>query len=137
MARAEHVHVQLRTGTQRNLQPHSQSPEHMALKNIGVANEIPGYAQLQRQIHDALRAQHPEWVQPNGGSPICDSYESQLAELLRLSLTTTATPITKNAPRFAISAAQDRHGRRINERAQRERVTTSLHVRGNFLRAKE
>jgi hypothetical protein len=35
-----------------------------------------------RYIH-ALRAQHPEWVQPNGASPICDSYESRFAELLR------------------------------------------------------
>jgi hypothetical protein len=42
--------------------------------------------QLQREMHDALRAQHPEWVQPNGDSPICDAYESRFAELLSLSL---------------------------------------------------
>jgi 2,4-dienoyl-CoA reductase-like NADH-dependent reductase (Old Yellow Enzyme family) len=23
--------------------------------------EVPGYAELQREMHDALRAQHPEW----------------------------------------------------------------------------
>ena len=45
--------------------------------------EAPIYAKLQRQIHHALRAQHPEWVQPDGNSPICDAYESRLAELLR------------------------------------------------------
>jgi hypothetical protein len=45
-------------------------------------DEIGSYAELQRQIHDALRAEHPEWVQPNGDCPTCESYESRLAELL-------------------------------------------------------
>ena len=40
------------------------------------------YAQLQRVIHDALRAQHPDWILPNGDCPTCDSYESRFAELL-------------------------------------------------------
>jgi len=47
-----------------------------------VADEIRSYVELQRQIHDALRAEHPEWVQPNGDCPTCESYESRLAELL-------------------------------------------------------
>jgi hypothetical protein len=46
---------------------------------------IRSYAQLQRQIHDALRVEHPEWVEPNGDCPTCESYESRLAELLGLS----------------------------------------------------
>jgi hypothetical protein len=37
---------------------------------------------LLQQIHDDLRIQHPEWVQPNGESPTCDSYEARLMELL-------------------------------------------------------
>jgi hypothetical protein len=41
--------------------------------------------ELQREIHDALRVQHPEWVQPDGECPTCESYESRLAELLGLS----------------------------------------------------
>jgi len=49
-----------------------------------VRNEIHSYTALQRQIHEALRAQHPEWVEPNGDSPICDSYEQRLSELLGL-----------------------------------------------------
>jgi hypothetical protein len=49
-------------------------------------DEIRSYAQLQRQIHDALRAEHPEWVEPSGNCPTCESYESRLAELLGLSL---------------------------------------------------
>jgi hypothetical protein len=40
------------------------------------------YVHLQRQIHDALRKEHPEWVEPNGESPMCDSYEARLAEQL-------------------------------------------------------
>jgi hypothetical protein len=48
-------------------------------------DEIPSYTQLQQQIHDALRVQHPEWVEPNGDCPTCESYESRLAELLGLS----------------------------------------------------
>ncbi len=44
------------------------------------------YVQLQRQIHDALRVEHPEWVKPDGDCPTCESYESRLAELLALSL---------------------------------------------------
>jgi hypothetical protein len=41
--------------------------------------------QLQREIHDALRVQHPDWIEPNGNCPTCESYESRLAELLGLS----------------------------------------------------
>ena len=50
-----------------------------------ISNPI---AELRQQIHDDLRVQHPEWVEPNGGCPKCDSYESRLAELLE-SLTRT------------------------------------------------
>ena len=50
-----------------------------------VMDEIRSYTQLQRQIHDALRVEHPEWVEPNGDCPMCESYESRLAELLGLS----------------------------------------------------
>ncbi|PYJ24689.1 MAG: hypothetical protein DME91_07830 [Verrucomicrobia bacterium] len=50
-----------------------------------TTDEIRSYAQLQRQIHDALRVEHPEWVAANGDCPTCDSYESRLAELLGLS----------------------------------------------------
>jgi hypothetical protein len=45
-------------------------------------HQIRTYAELRRQIHDDLRLQHPDWVQPNGESPICDSYEARLMELL-------------------------------------------------------
>ena len=47
-----------------------------------AAMEIEPYVQLQQQMHEALRRQHPEWLHPNGESPMCDAYESRLAELL-------------------------------------------------------
>jgi hypothetical protein len=56
------------------------------------SDEIRSYNQLQQQIHDALRVQHPEWVQPNGDCPKCESYESRLAELLGLSSRTHLQP---------------------------------------------
>ena len=50
-----------------------------------MSDEILSYIQLQQQIHHALRIQHPEWVEPNGNCPTCDSYESRLTELLGVS----------------------------------------------------
>jgi hypothetical protein len=41
-------------------------------------------ANLRQQIHDDLRRQHPEWVLPNGESPMCDVYETRLVDLLAL-----------------------------------------------------
>jgi hypothetical protein len=48
------------------------------------SDEIGSYIQLQHQIHDALREQHPEWIEQNGDCPTCKSYESRFAELLNL-----------------------------------------------------
>jgi hypothetical protein len=44
--------------------------------------DIRPYVQLQHEIHDALRQQHPEWIEQNGDCPTCESYESRFAELL-------------------------------------------------------
>ena len=49
-----------------------------------MADDISSFITLQREIHEALRLQHPEWVKPDGSSPICDSYEERFAELLQL-----------------------------------------------------
>jgi hypothetical protein len=59
-----------------------------------MSHPIHTYTELQQQIHDDLRIQHPEWVKPNGESPMCDSYEARLMELLP-----GATPLSifKNA----------------------------------------
>ena len=63
-----------------------------------MPNEIHSYSGLQQQIHDDLRVQHPEWVEPDGESPICDSYELRLAELL--GLTQPANAVRMQPPRF-------------------------------------
>ena len=47
-----------------------------------MSHQIHTYTELRQQIHDDLRIQHPEWVDPNGESPKCDSYEARLMEQL-------------------------------------------------------
>ena len=49
-----------------------------------MANQADTYADLVRQIRNDLRFQHPEWIQPNGQSPMCDYYEARLIELLSI-----------------------------------------------------
>ena len=51
---------------------------------VVLSGQIRTYTELQQRIHDDLRVQHPEWVQSNGDSPICDIYERRLAELIDL-----------------------------------------------------
>jgi hypothetical protein len=51
-------------------------------KLMAVPYQIHTYTELRQQIHNDLRIQHPEWVEPNGESPTCDSYEARLSEQL-------------------------------------------------------
>jgi hypothetical protein len=51
-------------------------------KLMAVPYQIHTYTELRQQVHHDLRIQHPEWVEPNGESPTCDSYEARLVELL-------------------------------------------------------
>jgi hypothetical protein len=46
--------------------------------------QIRSYAELQEQLHHDLRAQHPEWIDANGNSPMVDWYDQRLAELIAL-----------------------------------------------------
>ena len=55
---------------------------NIADQPIGVSHQMYAYTKLRQQIHHDLRIQHPEWIQPNGSSPMCDSYEARLMELL-------------------------------------------------------
>ena len=50
----------------------------------GSTPEIHSYAELKQRIHDDLRVQHPEWVEPDGNCPTCESYERRLAESIDL-----------------------------------------------------
>ena len=49
-----------------------------------MSSKIRTYAELRDFIRISLRIQHPEWVEANGDSPICDSYQARFAELLGL-----------------------------------------------------
>jgi hypothetical protein len=66
-----------------------------------MPNEIHSYSELQRQIHEDLRAQHPEWVEPNGNCPTCDSYELRLAELLGLVQRSRAFRLPESSPEMS------------------------------------
>ena len=70
-----------------------------------MLHQLYTYADLRKQIHDDLRIQHPEWVKPNGESPMCDSYEARLMELLDAS-----TPMDSNET-TAVSHGAFEYGR--------------------------
>jgi hypothetical protein len=63
-----------------------------------VPNSI---AQLRQQIHDDLRIQHPEWIEPNGECPECDFYEARLMEELDI--------FTRRGSEEPIAAIHPRH----------------------------
>jgi hypothetical protein len=63
--------------------PNRRTPHlNLSPKPIAMSPQIHTYTELRQQIHDDLRIQHSEWVRPNGESPMCDSYEARLIELL-------------------------------------------------------
>jgi hypothetical protein len=51
---------------------------------IAMSDKIRTYAELREFIRVSLRIQNPEWVRPNGDSPICDSYEARFVKLIGL-----------------------------------------------------
>ena len=69
-----------------------------------MPNEIHSYTDLQRQIHEDLRVQHPEWVRSNGDCPTCDSYELRLSKLLGL---TQRSQTAQMEPAVFLSHAHD------------------------------
>ena len=52
-----------------------------------LAIEAPAYVALQREMHDALLMQHPEWFERDGKCSKCDDYDRRFAQLLSLFLT--------------------------------------------------
>lgn len=60
----------------------AEPPLALPATTLEVSAKISTYSELQAHVHRALRIQHPEWVQPNGESSLCDAYEARLAELL-------------------------------------------------------
>ena len=76
--------VTLRT-TRAHQQGELDKPPRTTLESFskpsGVSHQAHTYTELRQQIHDDLRIQHPEWIQPNGECPMCDAYEARLIEL--------------------------------------------------------
>ena len=40
-------------------------------KLMAVPYQIHTYTELRQQVHNDLRIQHPEWIEPNGESLMC------------------------------------------------------------------
>jgi hypothetical protein len=57
-----------------------------------MSDKIRSYTELRALIRVSLRIQNPEWVEPNGDSPLCDSYEARFAELLLKTTRPTRSP---------------------------------------------
>ena len=49
-----------------------------------MCDRIHTYIELRVQIREALRRQHPEWIDADGKSSLCDFYEARFAELLAM-----------------------------------------------------
>ena len=80
--RAPRVPMPVRA-SHRALRPNRPAPDFNVLTSpIPMFHQIHTYTELQQQIHHDLRVQHPEWVNPNGESPACDSYEARLTKML-------------------------------------------------------
>jgi hypothetical protein len=61
----------------------------------GNWDQIRTYADLQKQLHRDLMAQHPEWVDANGDCPTCDSYDQRLAVLIAAFQSATSKTVTQ------------------------------------------
>ena len=48
--------------------------------------EAAPYVAPQREMHDALLRQNPEWMERDGNCSKCDDYDRRFAQLLSLSL---------------------------------------------------
>ena len=89
-----------------HLQPGSGPRERLVVTmntthSSSFVAEVPAYAQLQREMHNALLAQHPDWILPNGDCPTCESYDARLAELLLQTLPTKPRGLRQgNTPQF-------------------------------------
>ena len=80
--RAPAVPIPLRH-SRRAFRPIPRAPTlNLLPRPMAMSHPIHTYTELQQQIHDDLRIQHPEWIQPNGQAPMCDSYEACLTEML-------------------------------------------------------
>jgi hypothetical protein len=55
---------------------------------VKADTRVRSYTELRALIRASLQSQHPEWVESNGNSPICDEYDARLVYLLGLAKVT-------------------------------------------------
>jgi hypothetical protein len=48
------------------------------------SHQIHSYAELQKQLHNDLLAQHPEWIDSDGNCPTCEEYDRRLAKVISI-----------------------------------------------------
>jgi len=70
--------------------------------------EAAPYVALQREMHDALLRQHPEWMERDGNCSKCDEYDRRFARSLSLFLRLTKTGASLLALVFLNSCASPR-----------------------------
>jgi hypothetical protein len=82
--------------------PNRRTPHlNLSPKPIAMSPPIHTYTELREQIHDDLRIQHPEWVEPNG--------ESSMRLLEQLDT------LTRRGPNESIAAPQRPLEQELNE----------------------
>jgi hypothetical protein len=75
-----------------------------------MAHQVHTYAELRQQFHHDLRIQHPEWIQPNGESPMCDFYEARLMELLYDATLSELNESLATSDRYHVALRSREHG---------------------------
>jgi len=64
-----------------------------------MSHQIHTYTELKQQIHEDLRAQHPEWIEPTGECPTCNEHEARLRKLL--------DALTRKGPNESVMTTQN------------------------------
>jgi hypothetical protein len=75
------------------MKPNSSVPPRPL--SVAANRPIRTYVELQERIRNSLRAQRPEWANPNGESPLCDLYERRLADLIAIFQSREANVVSK------------------------------------------
>ncbi len=63
-----------------------------------MSYDIRSYAELRERMHEALRNEHPEWLEADGSSPMLELYDARFAELLAISKANRSRSRPEQAP---------------------------------------
>ena len=61
-----------------------QGKRAQGLAGAHESRQIRSYPELQKQLHNDLLAQHPEWIDSDGNCPTCDEYDRRLAQIISM-----------------------------------------------------